>query len=91
MLNKTENNTNISSINPCSTESLIAVTGNDGETHIIQRELISHSVEGHEATIIHLVTGKSIRVYQNQCRAFWRGWPIPGEFLHGNALFSFHA
>ncbi|ECI8110334.1 cobalamin biosynthesis protein CbiX, partial [Salmonella enterica subsp. enterica] len=26
MLNKTENNTNISSINPCSTESLIAVT-----------------------------------------------------------------
>lgn len=53
MLNKTENNTNISSINPCSTESLIAVTGNDGETHIIQRELISHSVEGHEATIIH--------------------------------------
>ncbi|EEH7176935.1 hypothetical protein G3D93_004610 [Salmonella enterica subsp. enterica] len=55
MLNKTENNTNISSINPCSTESLIAVTGNDGETHIIQRELISHSVEGHEATIIHLV------------------------------------
>lgn len=51
MLNKTENNTNISSINPCSTESLIAVTGNDGETHIIQRELISHSVEGHEATI----------------------------------------
>ena len=39
MLNKTENNTNISSINPCSTESLIAVTGNDGETHIIQREL----------------------------------------------------
>nr|UMW97510.1 hypothetical protein [Escherichia coli] len=60
MLNKTENNTNISSINPCSTESLIAVTGNDGETHIIQRELISHSVEGHEATIIHLVTGKSI-------------------------------
>lgn len=27
MLNKTENNTNISSINPCSTESLIAVTG----------------------------------------------------------------
>ncbi|MDO2321515.1 cobalamin biosynthesis protein CbiX [Escherichia coli] len=62
MLNKTENNTNISSINPCSTESLIAVTENDGETHIIQRELISHSVEGHEATIIHLVTGKSIRV-----------------------------
>ena len=41
MLNKTENNTNISSINPCSTEGLIAVTGNDGETHIIQRELIS--------------------------------------------------
>ena len=52
MLNKTENNTNISSINPCSTEGLIAVTGNDGETHIIQRELISHSVKGHEATII---------------------------------------
>ncbi|ECA8457351.1 cobalamin biosynthesis protein CbiX [Escherichia coli] len=62
MLNKTENNTNISSITPCSTEGLIAVTGNDGETHIIQRELISHSVKGQETTIIHLVTGKWIMV-----------------------------
>ncbi|HCO2803373.1 cobalamin biosynthesis protein CbiX [Klebsiella pneumoniae] len=62
MLNKTENNTNISSITPCSTEGLIAVTGKDGETHIIQRELISHSVKGQETTIIHLVTGKWIMV-----------------------------
>ncbi|ECZ8536302.1 cobalamin biosynthesis protein CbiX [Salmonella enterica] len=68
MLNKIENSTNISSSNPCSTEGLIAVKDAEGQTHIIQRELISHTedrsdIEGQAATDIYFVTGKWVRVF----------------------------
>ncbi len=68
MLNKTENRTNISSSNPCSIGGLIAVKDDRGETHIIQRELISHTeersgIEGRAATTVYLVTGKWICVF----------------------------
>ncbi|HGE5155652.1 TPA: cobalamin biosynthesis protein CbiX [Escherichia coli] len=68
MLNKIENSTNISSSNPCSIEGLIAVKDNKGRTHIIQRELISHTedrsdIERQAATTVFLVTGKWISVF----------------------------
>lgn len=66
MLNKIENN--IGNGNPCSKEGLIAVKDNDGNTHIIQRELISHTedasdTEGEEATTVYFVSGRWIRVF----------------------------
>lgn len=68
MLNKIENSTNISSSNPCSLGGLIAVKDDRGETHIIQRELISHTKdrsdsEGRAATSVFFVTGKWICVF----------------------------
>ncbi|EOJ9189766.1 cobalamin biosynthesis protein CbiX [Escherichia coli] len=68
MLNKTENNTNISSFNPCSTEGLIAVKDDKGRTRIIQRGLISHTedrsdIEGQAATSVFLVSGYWITVF----------------------------
>lgn len=43
MLNRTENNTNINNVNPCSVERLIALKDNKDRTHIVRRELISHT------------------------------------------------
>ena len=68
MLNKTENSTNISSISPCSIEGLIAVKDDKSRTHIIQRELISHTedrsdIEGQAATSVFFMSGKWIRVF----------------------------
>lgn len=59
MLNKTENNTNINSVNPCSVEGLIALKDNKDRTHIVQRELISHTedashIERSPATTVFL-------------------------------------
>jgi hypothetical protein len=68
MLNKTENNTNINSVNPCSVEGLIALKDNKDLTHIVQRELISHTedashIERSPATTVFFVSGKWIRVF----------------------------
>ncbi|EHJ6365201.1 cobalamin biosynthesis protein CbiX [Salmonella enterica subsp. enterica serovar Braenderup] len=68
MLNKTENNTDITSITPCSVEGFIAIKDDKGRTHIIQRELISHTedrsdIERKPATSVFLVTGEFIRVF----------------------------
>ncbi len=59
MLNRTENNTNINSVTPCSVEGLIALKDSKDRTHIVQRELISHTedashIEGSPATTVFL-------------------------------------
>lgn len=68
MLNKTENNTNINTVSPCSVEGLIALKDNKDRTHIVQRELISHTedashIESSPATTVFFVSGKRIRVF----------------------------
>lgn len=68
MLNRTENNTNINSVTPCSVEGLIALKDSKDRTHIIQRELISHTedasdIERSPATTVFFVSGKWIRVF----------------------------
>lgn len=66
MLNRTENNTNMNT--PCSVEGLIALKDNKGRTHIVQRELISHTedashIESSPATTVCFVSGEWIRVF----------------------------
>lgn len=68
MLNRTENNTKINCVNPCSIEGLIALKDNKDRTHIIQRELISHTedaslIENKPATTVFFVSGKWIKVF----------------------------
>ena len=68
MLNRTENNTNVNNVSPCSVDGLIAVKDNKDRTHIIQRELISHTgdaseIERSPATTVYFVTGKHLRVF----------------------------
>ncbi|QPR26554.1 cobalamin biosynthesis protein CbiX (plasmid) [Edwardsiella hoshinae] len=69
MLNKTENNTSINNITPCSIDGLIALTDNKNRTHIFQRELISHTEDasgiegGKPATTIFFTSGKWMRIF----------------------------